>query len=232
MLFRALGATLLGLLCLPALTAADIDGTITIKHKLTKRRVTAAAGAYDRGVGVELRTDAAEDPLIYERSHVVIYIDGPVASNPGSATLEQKNRRFVPDLVVIPAGSSIAFPNLDPIFHNVFSLSKPKSFDLGNYPQGHSRTVTFAEPGIVLVNCHLHTNMSAAIVVTPNQWCTRSDETGRFSLHGVPAGKHTIVAWHKAAGFFRQTVTLNDSHSTVVEFDIPLDENGVAISRK
>ena len=124
------------------------------------------------------------------------------------------------------------FPNLDPIFHNVFSLSKPKSFDLGNYPQGHTRNVTFNEPGIVLVNCHLHTNMAATIVITPNQWCTRSDEMGRFSLRDLPPGKHTLVAWHKSAGFFRQTVLVDDSHTAAVEFVIPLDEHGVAISQR
>ncbi len=111
--------------------------------------MTAAAGAYDRGVAVELRSDPVEDPLAFERGRVVIYLEGELPSSPITATLEQKSRKFVPDTLVIPAGSSVSFPNLDPVFHNVFSLSKAKTFDLGNYPKDHARTVTFSKPGIV-----------------------------------------------------------------------------------
>ena len=107
-------------------------------------------------------------------------------------------------MIVVPAGSTVSFPNLDPIFHNVFSLSKPKSFDLGNYPKDHTRTVTFPKPGIVIVGCHLHANMSAVIVVTPNRWSTTADAQGHFTLPAVPPGAYTVVAWHKSVGIFPQ----------------------------
>ena len=94
----------------------------------------------------------------------------------------------------MPVGSTVSFPNNDPVFHNVFSLSNSKSFDLGNYPKGHTRTVTFTKPGIVFVNCHLHPNMSAAILVSPNQWSTKADKAGHFKLQDVPPGKYTVVA--------------------------------------
>jgi len=149
-------------------------------------------------------------------------------ATPRTATLEQKNGRFVPDTQVIPVGSAVSFPNLDPVFHNVFSLSKPKSFDLGNYPKDHTRTVTFPKPGIVFVHCHLHPNMAAAIVVSPNQWNTKADAAGRFALSGVPAGAYTIVAWHKAAGFFRQFIRISEKNTTSVQFVIPFDENEAA----
>ena len=210
------------------LQAADIEGSIIIKHKLTKRRVTTNAGSYDRGATVALDADAMQDPLAFERTHVVIYLEGDRPSQPDTpSVIEQKNRRFVPDLLVVPAGATVSFPNLDPIFHNVFSLSKPKNFDLGNYPQGQTRTVTFSKPGVVLVNCRLHTNMAAAIVVTPNQWNTRADAAGRFSLRNVPPGKQTVVAWHKSAGFFRKSISADPAGTASVSFEIPLDENGV-----
>jgi len=79
----------------------------------------------------------------------------------------QLDRRFSPDLLVISAGSTVSFPNMDPIFHNIFSLSKAKSFDLGSYDQGQNRKVMFPKAGIVDVYCHLHPNMEATIVVTP-----------------------------------------------------------------
>jgi plastocyanin len=207
--------------------AGDIQGTILIQHKLTKRKVTPSASLYDRGMAVELGSDQEQDPLAFERSHVVIYLDGDSPSNEVTTELNQENRRFAPDLVVIPAGSTVSFPNLDPIFHNVFSLSKTKSFDLGNYPQDHTRIVTFPKPGIVFVNCHLHPNMSAVIVVTPNRWSARADATGHFALSNVPPGTYTITAWHKTAGFFKKTITVSQEGSASVEFAIPLDENGV-----
>ena len=208
--------------------AADIQGSIIIRHRLTRKRVTANAGAYDRGVNVPLSSEAVVDPLSFERLHVVIYLEGESPEHGSSpAVIEQKSRRFEPDLLVVTMGSSVSFPNLDPIFHNVFSLSKPKSFDLGNYPKGQSRTVTFNTPGVVLVNCRLHTNMTAAIVVTPNSWSARSDADGHFVLRNVPSGKQTVVAWHKSAGFFRKTIVVDDRHDTSISFDIPLDENGV-----
>ena len=109
--------------------------------------------------------------------------------------MAQENRQFVPDMLVVPAGSTVSFPNQDPIFHNVFSLSKSKAFDLGNYPKGQTRVVTFAKPGIVLANCYLHPNMVAVIVVAPNQWYARAYKLGHFVLRDVPDGEYTIVAW-------------------------------------
>ena len=220
------GCLLLGVVSAGALRATDIEGTVVIKRKLTKPRVTAPASAYERGVAVDLASGPVLDPLSFERSRVVVYLDGQFPSIPTTAVLEQKNRQFVTDTLVVPAGSTVSFPNRDPIFHNVFSLSKPKTFDLGNYPKDHTRTVDFDKPGIVFVNCHLHPNMSAAIVVSPNQWATKADGAGHFTLLDVPPGSYTIVAWHRTAGFFRHTVKVGKDHAGAVEFIIPLDESG------
>jgi plastocyanin len=213
-----------------ALAAMDIQGSIVIKHKLTKRKVTTAATGYSRGALVPLETDAGENPLSFERRHVVVYLAEAMLAAPTTVTLEQKNREFSPDLVVIAAGSTVSFPNLDPIFHNVFSLSKPRSFDLGNYSKGQTRLVTFDKPGVVMVNCRLHTNMSATIVVAPNAYFARPDQDGHFVLRGVPPGRHIVVAWHKAAGFFRQPVDTREGSAAPIEFVIPLSESGTLIS--
>jgi plastocyanin len=227
MLNRTLRISLLILVSGFSLQAADIDGTIIVQHKLTKSRVTPTASLYERGVSISLGSDQQQDPLAYERTHVVIYLEGESATGEVVGELGQKDRRFSPDLVVVPMGSTVSFPNFDPIFHDVFSLSKAKSFDLGNYAQDHTRGVTFSKPGIVFVNCHLHANMAAVIVVTPNRWSTKADTSGHFTLPQVPPGKYTIVAWHKTAGFFRKTIQVSGSGHAHVEFYIPLDENGV-----
>ena len=116
-----------------ATAAQDVTGTILIKKRLTKRSVTASISVYQRGTTVELGKDSAADPIAFEQSRVVVYLEGPPASssptdNTVPAQIQQLDRRFVPDLVVVSAGSTVSFPNMDPIFHNVYSLSKPKSF--------------------------------------------------------------------------------------------------------
>jgi hypothetical protein len=127
---------------------------------------------------------------------------------------------------VVPAGASVSFPNFDPIFHNVFSLSKPKSFDLGNYAKGQTRMVVFSKPGIVAVYCHLHPNMTGTIVVTPNSWGARVDAAGQYTLAGVPPGKYTVVAWHKTGGTFRKTIEVTAGRDSQADFFVPLSEFG------
>ena len=141
--------------------------------------------------------------------------------------MDQGQRRFVPEILAVPAGSTVSFANSDPIFHNVFSLSGARSFDLGNYSVGQSRTVTFPKPGLVQLHCHLHPNMSGAILVTPNGFFTLLTQPGRdgeFSLEGIPPGRYQLVAWHKSAGFFRRAIEVRRSKPLAVDFEIPLSE--------
>jgi plastocyanin len=217
--------------CIP-LRSETIEGKIIVKKTLTRRRVTALVPFYERGPVVALGHDAeGDDPIAFERSRVVVYLEGRVPKPtvtvpPLIARIEQKDRRFTTETLVIQAGSKVSFPNFDPIFHNVFSLSRTKVFDLGNYSMGETRVVTFNEPGIVYVNCHLHSNMTATIVVAPNQWNVKVNRDGTFELHDVPPGKYTIIAWHKAAGSFRQPVEVVGGHGAHIEFLIPLEIGG------
>lgn len=219
---------LAGLATLTSLFGADIRGIVTIERKLTPRNVTPAAGLYQRGAAVALRDDSKASVLDYERSHVVVYLEGdlPAGFSSVAGEMQQRDRRFSPDLVVVPAGSAVSFPNFDPIFHNVFSLSRPKNFDLGNYPLGETRTVKFPKPGIVSVYCHLHPNMAGTIVVTPNRWSTRVDAAGQFVLADVPPGRYTAVAWHKTGGTFRKTVEVANGRDSEIDFFVPLTDLG------
>ena len=217
-----------GLLLVLSLHAAEIEGTIVIRKQLTKRRVTAAVPLYQRGPGPSLTADTEEDPLAAERARVAVWLEGPGLKSGGDdartgARIEQKDRRFIPEIIVISSGATVSFPNLDPIFHNVFSLSGTRAFDLGNYPKGDTRTVAFPTAGIVYLNCHLHSNMAATIVVTPNRWNTLGDRSGKFVLKDVPPGEYTVVAWHKAAGFFRHQLQITEGHDVKTEFLIPLN---------
>jgi plastocyanin len=226
---------MLALGLLNPLSSGEIRGVITVKRKLTKRVAAPSLDAYERGAAVPIAVEE-EDPLVYERTHTVVYLEGELPATASvTKKMQQENRAFGPDLVVLPAGSSVSFPNLDPIFHNVFSLSRAKSFDLGNYSKGQTRTVTFPKPGIVLVNCRLHTNMSAVVVVTPNRFYASPDEQGRFAIPDVPAGRYTVTAWHKAAGFLRKEVAVGDGAPSSVDFLVPLsrpDDPTLSVARK
>jgi plastocyanin len=203
---------------------------IEVKTRLTRRNVTAPVSVYQRGPVVKLGKAADDDPLAYERSHVVIYLEGPSpkADSAASASppqIEQIDRQFSPDLLVVSVGATVSFPNMDPIYHNIFSLSKPRVFDLGSYDEGQTRTVEFPTPGVVEVYCHLHPNMAATIFVAPNRWYARADKSGQYRIAEVPPGRYTLVAWHKTAGSFRKTIVVEPGHDAVANFFIPIEAN-------
>ena len=162
---------------------------------------------------------------------MVVFLEGdlPAAGSPVRAELVQRNQRFEPELLVVPVGSTISFPNADPIFHNVFSLSAAKKFDLGYYPEGHTRTIQFDEAGVVQVYCHLHPNMYAAVVVTPNQWYAHPAGDGSFLLSSVPAGDFRLVVWHMRAGFCRREVHVEAGSRTNVA--VAISEHAMERSR-
>ncbi|MDO8677421.1 MAG: HD domain-containing protein [Acidobacteriota bacterium] len=114
----------------------------------------------------------------------------------------------MPHVVAVTVGSSVEFPNDDSIFHNVFSLSRPATFDLGRYPSGASRARTFQKAGIVKVYCQIHSHMSAVVRVFDHGWFTIPEENGAFSMDGVPPGSYTLVAWHERIGERRDRVTI------------------------
>ncbi|MFN7926299.1 MAG: hypothetical protein U0Q16_39740 [Bryobacteraceae bacterium] len=201
---------------------ADVEGVIRITKRLTRQRVALPATAYQRGVAVPLASTATDDD---ELSRVAIYLEGIDERETGGPVREivQRGRQFEPGLLIVPRGATVSFPNQDPIFHNVFSLSKTRPFDLGYFPKGETRTVNFTAPGIVEVYCHLHANMSATVVVTPNRWSARPGADGRFRLTGIPAGDRPVAVWHRSAGLFRKTVHLREGEPAQVEFVIPVD---------
>jgi plastocyanin len=201
--------------------AAELTGHIVITKRLSKKQVTLPAYQL-RGASPVALDDHGESTN--ESCAVAVFLEGrlPGAEQPVRAEVKQEGRRFEPQVVVIPAGSSVTFPNADPIFHNIFSLSGAKKFDLGYYPAGQTRIVKFDQPGVVQVYCHLHPNMYAAIVVVPNRWYTKPGDDGSFSFHDVPPGTYSLVAWHMNAGFFRREIHIPAAGGIDVVMDIPV----------
>lgn len=108
--------------------------------------------------------------------------------------MAQQNTSFVPNLLVVPVGAQVTFPNYDAFFHNVFSYSPPRSFDLGRYPKGETRTVRFEEPGIVRIFCEIHASMYASILVAPSDHMQVIRSQDGFSFPDLPAGRYRVVA--------------------------------------
>jgi plastocyanin len=117
-------------------------------------------------------------------------LDAHQATPPRHERMIQKNKTFTPHVLPISLGSSVEFPNLDPIFHNAFSNFNGQIFDLALYPPGKSRTVTFRRPGVVRIFCNIHPTMSAVIVVVDTPYYAVSDRSGRFTLPDVPPGRY------------------------------------------
>lgn len=116
---------------------------------------------------------------------------------PRRRVIEQRGREFAPKLTAISVGSTIAFPNFDSLFHNVFSTSPVTPFDLGMYRNGEAREYTFAKEGIIRVGCNLHANMSAYIAVVSSQHYTVTDGSGAFTFHHLEPGKYKLSAWNE-----------------------------------
>jgi len=121
---------------------------------------------------------------------------------PGPAhgkVITQQGKTFVPRVLVVPVGTKVAFRNDDPIFHNIFSLSKPNDFDTGLYKQGATYTQTFRHPGAVQLLCNIHASMLGFVVVVDTPYYAQSDASGAFTIKGVPPGEYQLQVWHEAA---------------------------------
>ena len=198
-------------------------GRVTGSVKLTlANSAPSSASAYERrSVGPRPK------PLPEIRSVVIFFADIP-ASKPArrTASIAQKDEQFVPHVVAVTTGSAVAFPNNDPFFHNVFSLSRGASFNLGRYPSGASRSATFSRPGIVKVFCEIHSHMSAVVRVFDHDFFTIPGDDGQFSIDDVPPGEHTLVAWHERIGERRDKVTIRAGAATTINFTLPVLEAG------
>jgi plastocyanin len=116
------------------------------------------------------------------------------------AVIDQKDLRFIPRVLPVLVGTTVDFPNHDKTFHNVFSTSEAKKFDLGLYPSGQSRSAVFDKPGVVKILCNVHPNMEAYVVVKGHPYFAATDDRGRYELGQVPLGQYRLDVWHPAFG--------------------------------
>lgn len=148
-----------------------------------------------------------------------VWLTGPNVrpGPPGTARLEQEGYQFRTGLLVVQTGTRVEFPNRDDDYHNVFSLSKTKRFDLGRYRKDESPpSVTFDKAGVVRLFCEIHQHMRGVVLVVDSPHFATTDESGRFELRGVPPGRYTLHAWLDEKRTWEQPVTVESGRGMTV----------------
>lgn len=150
----------------------------------------------------------------------------PGAPPPGGRKLARprvasKDKRFEPRITVVSAGSTVDFPNLDKIFHNVFSLSEVAKFDLGLYRNGEAKSVTFQNPGLVRVYCNIHPQMAAFLMVVPSAVFGLAGQDGVIRMDGIDPGRYPVKVWDEKGGEWSGNVSIKPGETS--ELPVSLD---------
>jgi len=167
----------------------------------------------------------ATEPIeAYRLSEVaVVYVEhvpgeGSVPPPETNPTLNQSQMVFRPLVLPVTVGTTVDFPNNDNLFHNVFSYSQPKEFDLGRYPQGRKRSVTFERPGIVNVYCDIHSYMFATILVLSNPYFSLPGDDGSYSITDIPEGTYDLTFWYGRKKVATRRVRIDAGKTATADF--------------
>jgi len=159
------------------------------------------------------------------RRRVVVYLEAaPRAAfgelPPARARMDQRGEQFVPRVLAVTVGTTVDFPNNDKTFHNVFSLSRTRSFDLGRFPPGKTGAVRFDRPGIVAVFCDIHSHMNAYILVFNHPFFAVSDNDGRYEIPLVPPGSYSLMVWSELGTAAPKRVTVTEGGTVEADFQV------------
>jgi len=153
-----------------------------------------------------------------DASNAVVWIEGAGrgAGTAAKADMKQASKRFLPRALVVPLGTTVDFPNADPIYHNVFSVSGANRFDLGLYRSGAAKSKKFDEAGLVRVYCNIHPQMIGFIMVVDSAFAAVTGQDGSFRFDAVPPGSYVLKAWHEEGTETAQPITVKSSNEPVV----------------
>jgi plastocyanin len=193
----------------------------SIRGRVELRRVAAAIER--RPTVADFGSPAPRD--VPDRLKSVVYLESAPRgafeqTEGGRAVMDQHNETFVPHVLAITTGTTVDFPNSDRVYHNVFSLSKTKSFDLGRYAAGHARAVVFDRPGIVRVFCDIHSHMNAFILVFSHPFFALTDNEGRYHIDNVPPGTYNVIAWNEGDSSEPRQAVVPDGSAAELDFAI------------
>lgn len=222
-------ATLITLYLLSGLCASG--GTITGKVKAQGKEIGGAEGA---GGNYSSRKYRFAEKVDYDAMHdFVVFIEGPltVKALPPEKPVQvvttrritQKGAMFSPNVMPVLVGTTVEWPNHDDIYHNVFSISEAKAFDLGLYKDPEVKRVTFDKPGRVEAFCSIHSAMNCTILVLENPFFAATDANGKYTIPNVPAGTYKLKAWHKRLPPQVQEVTVPESGEVKMDFTLGIN---------
>jgi len=168
---------------------------------------------------------APEERDLPDRLRSVVYLESAPRgafeqAEPGRASMDQRNETFVPHVLAITTGTTVDFPNSDKFYHNVFSLSKTRPFDLGRYAAGNSRPVRFDRAGIIRVFCDIHSHMNAFILVFSHPFFALTDPEGRYRIDHVPPGTYGVIAWNEGVSSDARPITVSDGGVAELDFTL------------
>ena len=205
-----------------------IEGQVLISTTLTTRRPRFRIYS-DPGPGARPPAKNAE-----EMRNVVLYVLQavvPEGTQSARASIAQRDEQFQPHIVPVYRGAVVDFPNEDDVFHNVFSLSSAKTFDLGRFPKGSSKSEVFDKTGTVQVFCHIHSDMSAILLVLENPYFAVPTVAGKYAIENLPPGDYTVVGWHERIKPVTRTVHVTAAETTRLDFNIPIPAIAVDAGR-
>lgn len=173
-----------------------------------------------RGRETTLQTERGSDCACEPWRYAVVYLMAdslpPIVPPSEPPQMSQKDVMFEPSVMAVAVGTTVEFPNLDPFFHNVFSFSGPRKFDLGRYPTGESEAVTFDKPGLVKVFCEIHASMRAYVHVLETPYFAVANDKGEFAIPDVRPGTYTLHCWQENLSDVTRTVTVGGDSTEVV----------------
>ena len=203
-----------------------ITGTVRAQGKEGAPSDAAGGKYHSRKLKFAERVDYAE------LRDFVVYIEGPgpigtnrpspVPTQPAkvitSRKISQQGAVFSPHVLPVMVGTTVEWPNMDDVYHNVFSMSDPKPFDLGLYKHPEVKRITFDQPGRVDIFCSIHKAMNCIILVLDNPHFSAADERGRYRIPDVPAGTYKLKAWHERLPSQLQDITVPESGEVRADF--------------
>jgi hypothetical protein len=208
-----------GLAVPPALRSGDITGTVMISGDVSDQPAASIRGIYRGAPAVQ---DQQQHPPDIPKA--VVYIDGlktpDIQPDPPRQTINQENLQFRPDLLPVLVGTIVDFPNNDHVYHNAFSYSKAKRFDLGRYEKGKSKSVLLDKPGVVRVFCEIHTHMRAVILVLENPYFTVAENGQPYRIKSVPPGDYRLTVWHERLDSQSRQITVPATGTITADFTL------------
>jgi len=206
----------------PLVSAGTITGIVQAQGKQ-------GAGSEAVGGNYDSRKFKFAERVNYDEMHdFIVYIDQAAADKPlppskpvqvvTTRKVSQRGAMFSPHVLPVVVGTTVEWPNNDEIFHNVFSISEAKSFDLGLYKSPEVKPITFEKPGRVDVFCSIHTRMNCIILVLENPHFAATDDKGRYAIPNVPAGTYKLKAWHERLPSQVKEIVVPDNGAVKTDF--------------